>query len=142
MSVNGHDGISVRMIKMSDESLVQPLPLIFKGCIETGVYPDTWKKCNIVPVHKKRDKQIVSNYRLVSLLPIRSKILEKIIFDSIMRFLKENKLLRDAQPGFRPFDSCEHQLLSIVHDIYNSFDCNPPLEVRGSFSLTEFGMMG
>ena len=50
-----------------------------------------------------------------------------------MRFLNENKLLSDAQSGFRPSDSCEYQLLSIVHDIYKSFDCNPPLEVRGIF---------
>ena len=50
-----------------------------------------------------------------------------------MRFLNENKLLSDAQSGFRPSDSCEYQLLSIVHDIYKSFDCNPPLEVREIF---------
>ena len=105
---HGHDDISVRMIKMCDESLVQPLSLIFKGCIYTGVYPDTWKKSNIVPVHKKGDKQIANNYRPVSLLPTCSKILEKIILDSIMRFLNENKLLSDAQSGFRPSDSYEY----------------------------------
>ena len=38
---HGHDGISVRMIKMCDESMVQPLSLIFRDCIDTGVYPDT-----------------------------------------------------------------------------------------------------
>ena len=118
---------------MCDESLVQPLSLIFRGCIDTGVYPDTWKKSNIVPVHKKGDKQIVNNYRPVSLLPICSKVPEKIIFDSIMRFLNENKLLSDAHSGFRSSDSCECQLLSIVHDIYKSFDCNPSLEIRAFF---------
>ena len=51
--VHGHDGIAVRMIKMCDESLVQPLSLIFSGCIDAGVYSDAWKKSNIVPVHKK-----------------------------------------------------------------------------------------
>ena len=100
--VHGHDGVSVRMIKMYDESLVQPLSLIFRGCTDSGIYPDTWKKSNIVPVHKKGDKQIANNYRPVSLLPTCSKILEKIILDSIMRFLNENKLLSDAQSGFRP----------------------------------------
>ena len=35
--------------------------------------------------------------------------------------------------GFGPSDSCEHQLLSIVHEIYASFDCNPPLDVRAVF---------
>ena len=38
---HGHDDISVRMIKMCDESLVQPLSLIFRVCIDTGIYPDS-----------------------------------------------------------------------------------------------------
>ena len=38
---HGHDDISVRMIKMCDESLVQPLSLIFRSCIDTGIYSDT-----------------------------------------------------------------------------------------------------
>ena len=50
-----------------------------------------------------------------------------------MRFLNENKLLSDARTGFRPSKSYECQLLSIVHDIYKSFNCNPRLEVRGIF---------
>ena len=98
-------------------------------------------------MHKKDDKQIVNNYGPVSLLPIYKKILEKIIFDSIMRLLNENKFLNDVQSGFRPSDLCEYQLLSIVHDIYKAFDCNPPLEVKEIFldilkPLTEFGMIG
>ena len=88
-------------------------------CYDTVVFPDTQKKSIIVPSHKKGDKQIVNN-RPVSLLPVCSKILEKIIFDSITRFLNENKLLGDTQSGFRPSDSCECQLLSLVHDIYKS----------------------
>ena len=74
---NGNDDISVRMIKICNDSLVQPLPLSFRSCIDTGVYPDTWKKSNIAPVHKKGDKQIVKNYRPDSFSVMRSKILKK-----------------------------------------------------------------
>ena len=84
-------------------------------------------------MHKKGDKQVVNNCRPISLLPICSKILEKIVLDSMMRFLNENKFLSNAQSGFRPPDSCECQVLLIVHDIYKSFDCNPPWEVREIF---------
>ena len=70
---HGHDGISIRMIKMCDESLVQPLSLSFRGCIVSGFYPDTRRRSSILPVHKKVNKQIVNNYRTVSLLPICSK---------------------------------------------------------------------
>ena len=51
----------------------------------------------------------------------------------MFEFLHENNLLNENQSGFRPSDSCEYQLLSIVHDIYASFDCNPPCDVRGVF---------
>ena len=123
------------MIKLCSKSVVKPLSIIFKNCIDTGTFPDIWKRSNIIPVHKKGDKQIVDNYRPVSLLPIFGKILEKLLFNSIMDFLEENNLLNSNQSGFRSNDSCESQLLSIgiVHGIYSSFDCYPSLEVRGIF---------
>ena len=51
----------------------------------------------------------------------------------LFKFLDDNNLLSSNQSGFRPSDSCEYQLLSIVHDIYASFDCCLSLEVRGVF---------
>ena len=87
---HGHDEISARMIKNCDEALVKPLSLIYKNCIDTGIFPDIWKKSNIVPVYERRDKQIIDNYRLISLLPICGKILDKILFNLIYKFLQEN----------------------------------------------------
>ena len=107
--------------------------MIFNNCIDTGTLPDIWKQSNIIPVHKKGDKQIVNNYIPVSLLPIFGKIFEKLLFNSIMNFLEEKNLLNSNQSGFRSNHSCESQLLSIVHDIYSSFDCHPSLGVRGIF---------
>ena len=52
-----------------------------------GIFPDSWKKSNTVAVHKKRDKQLLQNYRPVSLLPILGKIIEKIFFNSIFEYL-------------------------------------------------------
>ena len=130
---HGHDDVSIGMIKLCGQSIVKPLLIIFKNCIDNGIFPDIWKKSNIIPVHKKGDKQITDNYRPVSLLPIRGKIFEKLLFNSIFKFLDDNNLLSSNQSGFRPSDSCEYQLLSIVHYIYASFDCCPSLKVRGIF---------
>ena len=69
----------------------------------------------------------------MSLLPICSKIFEKLIFDSIYEFLDENNLFNSNQSGFRPNDSCIHQLIAITHNIFSAFDANPSLEVRGIF---------
>ena len=50
-----------------------------------------------------------------------------------MDFLEERNLLNSNQSGFRTNDCCQSQLLSVVHDIYSSFDCYPLLEVRSIF---------
>ena len=69
----------------------------------------------------------------MSLFPICFKILEKLIFDSIYEFLYENNLFNKNQSGFKPNDSCIHQLIDIIHTIFSAFDANPSLEVRGVF---------
>ena len=50
---HGHDDISIRMIKICDESLVKPLLILFQNSIKLPHFPDIWKKSNIIPVHKK-----------------------------------------------------------------------------------------
>ena len=69
----------------------------------------------------------------MSLLPVFGKIFEKLIFNEIYFFLDREKLLNTSQSGFWPFDSCVNQLLTITHEIFSSFDCNPSLEVRSIF---------
>ena len=124
---HGYDDISIRLLKISDSSIARLLSIIFKNCLHSGSFPNYWKKSNVVPIHKKCDEQILQNYWPVSLLPICSKFLERIIFNPISEFLEENSLLCSNQSGFRPLDSCENQLLSTVHNICPNFDQNPTL---------------
>ena len=113
---HGHDKISIRMLKICGNSLCRPLELIFNNCLVNGIFPSAWKKGNIVPVHQKNDKQRLSNYRPISLLPISSKIFERLIFNEMFGFFIENDLVSQHQSGFKPGDSCINQLLSITHD--------------------------
>ena len=83
---HGHHERSVRIIKICDEAIAKPLA--YYNCIEKDIFPDIWKTSNIVPVYKTGDKQIIDNYRLISLLPICGEILEKTLFNS-MNFLKK-----------------------------------------------------
>ena len=69
----------------------------------------------------------------MSLLPICGKLMGKHMFNSIFNFIGTRNMLSVHQYGFRPGDSCEHQFISIVHEIYNAFDASPSLEVRGAF---------
>ena len=57
--------------------------------LEEGTFPDDWKRSNVVPVHKKEDRNLIKNYRPISLLLIFSKILERLIFNSIFNYFIE-----------------------------------------------------
>ena len=106
------------MLKMDGESIHKPLEYIFRASLNDGNFPSEWKKVNIVPIHRKGDKQILKNHRPVSLFPIYAKIFERIIYNRIFEYLIENNLITEIQSGFKPGDSCINQLLSITQDIY------------------------
>ena len=128
---HGHDKISIRMLQLCGNSICKPLELIFQQAMESGSFPSEWKKGNVVPIHKKDDKQCLKNYRPISLLPICGKIFEKLIFNEMFKFFIENELISPNQSGFKPGDSCINQLLAITHEMYKSFDDG--FEVRGVF---------
>ena len=108
------------------------MELIFRSCLKNGKFPTEWKKANVVPAHKKGDKQNLKNYRPISLLPVAGKIFERIWYNNMYELFTENNLISPNQSGFKPGASCINQLLSITHEIYKSFDNG--LEVRGIFS--------
>ena len=105
--VHGHDMISIRMLKICGNSIYKPLQLICRSCIENRKFQTEWKKANVVPVHKKGNKQTLENYRPVSLLPICSKIFEHLIYNSLFEFFIANELISSNQSGFKPSDCLE-----------------------------------
>ena len=127
------DEISVNMIKLSGNSLCEPLKLIFRNILETGIFPKQWKRANVTPVFKKKNKQLLINYRPISLLPIFAKVFEKIIFINLYNYLVTNNLITKNQSGFRPGDSVTNQLIFLVHQIYSSFDHPENLDVRSVY---------
>ena len=128
---HGPDKVSIRMLQLCGNSICKPLELIFHQAMESGSFPSEWKKGNMVPIHKKDDKQCLKNYRPISLLTICGKIFEKLIFNEMFKFFIENELISPNQSGFKPGDSCINQLLTITHEIYKSFDEGS--EVSGVF---------
>ena len=96
------------MLKLCDPSICKPLTLLFENCLASGEFPNLWKKSNVVPVHKKGNKQLIKNYRPVPLLPICGKLVEKPMFNSIFSFIDIRNMLSVHQSGFRPGDSSVH----------------------------------
>ena len=79
---HGHDEISIRMLKLCESAITEPLYLIFKNCLSSNTFLDVWKKANVIPVHKKGDKQVLKNYRPVSL------------YRFVVKYLKNYYLMR------------------------------------------------
>ena len=88
------------MIQLCGKAIVEPLRHLFLLFLEEGVYPDDWKKRNVVPVHKKESKSLIKKYKLTSFLPVFSKVYQRIIFNSLFNYFLENKLFTELQSGF------------------------------------------
>ena len=127
------DDISIRMLKICDDSIVLPLHF-FTKCLEFQTLPTLWKRAKTLPINKKQSKQLIKNYRSISLLPICGTIFEKLIFDYIYEHLSNNCLIIPNQSVFRPGGSTINQLLSITHNIYKGFEIQPSRETRAFFS--------
>ena len=109
---HGHDLISIRMLKMSGDAILKHLFKIFKNCLKCGIFPDDWKKGNIIPIFKKGDKQNIKSHRPVSLPSICSKIFERIIYHNMLKYFLDINLISPKHSGFRPSDSFINHLLS------------------------------
>mgnify|MGYP002172651834 CR=1 FL=1 len=118
---------------MSRHTISKYIYTIYTNCINRGIFPDKWKMANVIPIHKKDKKNAVKNYRPISLLPIFSKVFEKVIFTSLYSYLISNNLISDKQSGFIKGDSTINQLLSITHMIQSAFDCDTSKEVRSIY---------
>ena len=112
----------MRFIRDSLPVIAFYLTIIINTSIVTYIYPNGWKLPHVVPFFKNGDPDEVGNYRPISLLPILSKILEKIVSNQLIAYLENNNLLSHTQHGFRPRLSTETALMKLSESIYKNID--------------------
>ena len=117
----GSDGLHVDIIKAVYSLIKQPLMKIFDSSLSLGIFPNSMK---VTPVFKAGKKELVSNYHPIFVLPCFSKILEKIMYNRVYKYLTENYLLFQKQFGFREGHSTSHAIVNLVSNIYNYFNEN------------------
>ena len=114
---SGYDDISADVVKrVSDETFVI-LKHIFNISLAKGVFPDKLKIAQVTPIFKKGSNILVTNYRPISVLPCFSKLLERIMYNRLYKFLLENNILYQKQFGFQNAHSTEHAILHLVNQI-------------------------
>ena len=121
------------MMYLCGKSIVKPLKYLFESSLTAIIFPEDWKKANIISVHKKESKNCLNNYRPIRQLSIFSKIIERLILKAPFNVFVQNQLFTDCQSGFIPGDSCISQLLFITQKVHKSFDCTPPEDKKRVF---------
>ena len=99
---SGVDGLSQENLLLGKSQLLSPLLAIVNQSITDGEFPEDWKEAAVIPVLKKGNSQLPSNYRPVSCLPAASKVLEIVVCSQLSDYLELNNLLPNNQHGFRP----------------------------------------
>ena len=118
----GHDNIGNFIIKRVKSEIVKPLTQIFNLSLSSGIVPEKSKVAKVIPIYKKDDSALFSNYRPVSLLPCFSKILERLVFNRCIDYINHHKILNDKQFGFRPKHSTFMAIAQLVDKVTNAVE--------------------
>ena len=119
---SGLDEISHHMLKNTAQSVCKPLAILFNMSLSCCIFPSKWKQARVMPIFKKGDANMVSNYRPISLLSVVGKLFERLIHKYIHNFLLDNDLFYKYQSGFLPNNSTVYQLLEIYHSIVTGME--------------------
>ena len=107
----------LKALKILRPKISQPPTKIVNQSFNEVMFPSKLKIAKVISIFKKVDPEVPSIYRPISLLPISSKIFEKLVYKRIHSFLKEYKLIYPVKFGFRDNYSIDHALNSITEDI-------------------------
>ena len=92
----GLDKMSARLLRVRADLIANSLCSIFNCSINSGVFPDEWKCCKVIPLFKRGARSDLNNYRPISIITVVAKVFERIIYDQIYDNLIKNGLLSDS----------------------------------------------
>jgi hypothetical protein len=109
----GPDLLSNRMLKAEKFAFARILKPLINESIVKGVFPDCLKTATVIPIFKKGNTDDLNNYRPISLLPVMSKVFEKVLNNQLTSII-ENGFIDDNQFGFRKAHSTEDALVKFA----------------------------
>lgn len=117
-SAPGIDGLPHWIYSEFAEFIAEPLTNIVNACIRKGVFPNCLKLSKVIPLPKTNNPDKVSDYRPVSLTPIISRIIERLLYNKFLKPIYANNLSK-RQHGFRPQGSTSNTLIAVQNHIAN-----------------------
>ena len=118
-SSTGVDFIDAPTIKLVRKQILSAVTKIINLSIQTSVFPRIYKHSQVIPLKKKPSLSDLdcSSYRPVNLLPIPGKIVEKAVFNQLVKYLEDNKLLHPNHHGGRK----GHSTTTALVQMYNNW---------------------
>ena len=104
----GCDDLPTSLIVDGANEIAGRLSLLINRCFEIAIFPSSEKLSKVVPVYKSGDRTIMDNYRPISVLPLLSKVLERVVQSQLYDYLERNNLFSKRQFGFRNKSSTQH----------------------------------
>ena len=101
---------------------ILPLTHLCKLSFLYGVFPSELKVAKVIPLYKSDDKMLINNYRPVSILPVFSKVFEKLMYSRLISFIDKYKTLYKYQFGFRAKHSTNMALILLIDKISNALN--------------------
>ena len=140
------DRISARLLRECPDLIANSLCKIFNCSINTGVFPEEWKRSKVIPFFKQGERNDVNNYRPISIIPVVAKVFGRIIYDQFKVFIGENNLLFKNQSGFRSLNSTVTALLEATNDWAYNIDCGNVnavvfLDLKKAFDTVDHELM-
>ena len=111
----GPDGIKTSVLRCISVAITCPLTAIINKSFEQSTVPQELKIARVVPIYKNGNEHLMTNYRPVSILPVLSKVLERLMFNRLIEFLNKHHILSPSQYGFRKGFST-NIAISFLHD--------------------------
>ena len=132
------NSIPIKLLKILGSSVSTLVALLVNQSFQSGVFPDKLKVAKVITLFKKGNPELPSNYRPISLLPIFSKIFEKLMYRRLFRFLEVHNVLYSLQFGFQENHSIDHALVSLTEAIRNTlnnkrFGCGIFIDLQKAF---------
>ena len=126
----GPDNISPKLLRLAGNDIAPSLTELYHVSLNNGIVFSSWKIARLTPIFKKDEESDVENYRPVSILSVRSKMLESQVNSAIVdHVFEKNELVSDRQLAYRKGLSTERMLIRLTENWRNLIDSNMKIAV-------------